>query len=208
MTTGPLVLHLNGPPGVGKSTLATRWADDHPGTLLLDPDALRTLVSGWRDDFVATGALIRPVAIAMLSAYVEQGRDVVLPQLIADESELARFEAAAREAGGRFVEVFLDCDDLEERFAARERDQPWLEAVHELVEQAPADHLEQYAERLAALSQARPDAVRLTTRTGDLEGSYAALVRPSADRSVAFRPCPTRRPLPGGAGLGPRPRAG
>ena len=64
----------------------------------------------------------------------------------------------------------------QERFAARERDQPWLEAVHELVEQAPADHLEQYADRLAALSQARPDAVRLATRTGDVEGSYAALV--------------------------------
>jgi predicted kinase len=176
VTAAPLVLHLNGPPGVGKSTLAGRWAAEHPGTLLLDPDALRTWVSGWRDDFVTTGALIRQVAIAMLAAYVEQGRDVVLPQLIASESELARFEAAARDAGGRFVEVFLEAQDLEERFATRERDQPWLEAVHDLVEQAPADHLEQYADRLAALSQARPDAVRLATRTDDLEGTYAALV--------------------------------
>jgi predicted kinase len=176
VTGGPLVLHLNGPPGVGKSTLARRWADEHPGTLLLDIDALRTWVSGWREDFVTTGAAIRPVAIAMLTAYVGQGGEVVLPQLIANESELARFEAAARDAGGRFVEVFLESDDVQERFAAREPDQPWLEAVHQLVEQAPADHLEQYVDRLAVLAEARPDAVRLPTTTGDLEGSYAALV--------------------------------
>lgn len=176
MTDAPLVLHLNGPPGVGKSTLARRWADGNPGTLLLDPDALRTWVSGWREDFVTTGALIRPVALAMLTAYVEQGRDVVVPQLIANERELARFEAAAREGGGRFVEVFLVADDPEDRFAARERDQPWLEAVHELVEEAPADHLRSYVDRLAALSQRRPDAVRLVTTTGDIDGAYAALV--------------------------------
>ncbi len=175
----PLVLHLNGAPGVGKSTLARLWADRHPGTLLLDIDALRTWVSGWRDDFAATGAAVRPVALAMLAAYVGQGRDVVVPQLIASESELTRFEGAARDAGGRFVEVILDADDADDaevRFAARERDQPWLEAVHQMVEQAPADHLRDYAERLAALAEARPDAVRLPTTTGEVEAAYAALV--------------------------------
>ncbi len=172
----PLVLHLNGAPAVGKSTLARLWAERHPGTLLLDIDALRTWVSGWRDDFAATGAAVRPAALAMLSAYVAEGGSVVLPQLIANESELARFEAAAHDAGGRFVEVFLESEDLEDRFAARERDEPWLEAVHQLVESVPADHLSSYAERLAALSRARPDAVRLPARTGDVEGSYEALV--------------------------------
>jgi predicted kinase len=172
----PLVLHLNGAPGVGKSTLARLWADRHPGTLLLDIDALRTWVSGWRDDFEATGAAVRPVALAMLAAYVEQGGDVVLPQLIANESELARFEDATHVAGGRFVEVFLEADDVLERFAARERDQPWLEAVHELVEHASDDHLRTYADRLASLALARPDAVRLGTTTGDVEGAYAALM--------------------------------
>ncbi len=172
----PLVLHLNGAPAVGKSTLARLWAECHPGTLLLDIDALRTWVSGWRDDFAATGAAVRPAALAMLSAYVAEGGSVVLPQLIANESELARFEAAAHDAGGRFVEVFLESEDLEDRFAARQRDEPWLEAVHQLVENAPDDHLSSYAERLAALSHTRPDAVRLPTRTGDVEGSYAALV--------------------------------
>jgi len=173
--TTPLVLHLNGAPGVGKSTLARRWAEEHPGTLLLDIDVLRTWVSGWRDDFAATGAVVRPVAIAMLTAYVEQGRDVVLPQLIANAAELARFQDAAEAGGGRWVEVFVEADDLEARFAAREVDEPHLEAVHSLVADAAPDHLTRYAERLQSLVEATPGAVRLATRNGEIDAAYDVL---------------------------------
>lgn len=71
---------LNGLPGVGKSTLARRWAADHPGTLVCDVDVLRTWIGGWRDDFVGAGALVRPGALGLIRGYLEGG-DVVLPQL-------------------------------------------------------------------------------------------------------------------------------
>lgn len=32
----PRLIHLNGPPGIGKSVLAQLWAQDHPGVLNLD----------------------------------------------------------------------------------------------------------------------------------------------------------------------------
>jgi len=175
VTQRPLVLHLNGAPAVGKSTLAGRWAEDHPGTLLLDVDVLRTWVSGWREDFAATGAAVRPVAIAMLSAYVAQGRDVVLPQLIASAAELARFRDAAEAAGARWVEVLVEADSPAARFATREVDQPHLEAVHQLVADASPDHLTQYVERLDALAEATPDAIRLPTRDGEIEAAYDTL---------------------------------
>jgi hypothetical protein len=172
----PLVLHLNGAPGVGKSTLARRWADGHPGTLLLDIDVLRTWVSGWRDDFAATGAIIRPVALAMLSAYVGHGRGVVLPQLLADGAELARFRDATEGAGGRWVSVLLEADDPAARFAAREVTEPHLEAVHRLVEEAGGEHLTAYAAQLEAFADSTPGVIRLPTVTGDVNGSYSALV--------------------------------
>ena len=50
----PTLLHLNGPSGVGKSTLARAHADTHLGTLLCDIDELRSWVSGWEDDFIGT----------------------------------------------------------------------------------------------------------------------------------------------------------
>ena len=171
----PLVLHLNGAPAVGKSTLAGRWAEDHPGTLLLDIDVLRTWVSGWQKDFAATGAVVRPVAIAMLAAYVAQGRDVVVPQLVANAEELARFRDAAEAAGARWVEVFVEADDIESRFATRDVGEPHLEAVRRLVADVPPDQLTQYAARLAALAAATPDAIRLSTRDGEIEAGYDAL---------------------------------
>jgi 2-phosphoglycerate kinase len=39
---------LNGPPGIGKSTLAQRYVDDHPLALNLDIDSVRRLLG--RDD--------------------------------------------------------------------------------------------------------------------------------------------------------------
>jgi predicted kinase len=175
-STSPLVLHLNGAPGVGKSTLAGLWAERHPGTLLLDVDVLRTWVSGWREEFGATGAAVRPAALALLSAYVANGGSVVLPQLLADPAELARFREAAEGAGGTWVEVVLEADDAAARFASRAVDRPHLEAVHRLVADDP-DHLDRYADRLRALADTIPGAVRLRTVDGDIEAAYAALVR-------------------------------
>jgi len=172
----PLVLHLNGMPGVGKSTLASRWADAHPGTLLLDVDVLRTWVSGWRDDFAATGAAVRPVAIAMLATHVEQGHGVVLPQLLADASELDRFRHAAEAAGGRWVEVLVEAADPGSRFSAREINQPHLEAVHRMVADAEPSQLASYAERLASLTDQVDGLIRLPTTDGDVDGAYSALV--------------------------------
>jgi predicted kinase len=175
VTGRPLVLHLNGAPGVGKSTLARRWAEEHPGTLVLDPDVMRTWVSGWREDFVATGSAIRPVAVAMLTAYVSAGGSVVLPQLLADPAELAKFRDAAEGAGGAWVEVMVEADEAAARFATRPVDQPHLEAVHRLVAEAPSDHVERYVERLSALADGTPGALRLPTVDDDIDGALGAL---------------------------------
>ena len=115
------LLHLNGASGVGKSTLARAWAAGRPGTLVLDIDELRSWVSGWEDDFVGTGDAVRATALAMITAYLQTGRDVVLPQLVVTPTELDRFEAAATAAGAAYVGVVLrlDPDELLRRLHAR-----------------------------------------------------------------------------------------
>jgi predicted kinase len=101
------LLHLNGPPGIGKSTIARRYVDAHPGVLNCDVDVLRSLIGGWDRDFRTAGALIRPAALAMIGAYLANGHDVVLPQLLVDADELTRFETCATEVGAQFVERVL-----------------------------------------------------------------------------------------------------
>ena len=46
----PRLIHLNGLSRVGKSSLARRYGDDNPGTLVLDIDVLVGLIGGWRED--------------------------------------------------------------------------------------------------------------------------------------------------------------
>ena len=50
-STMPKLILLNGPPAVGKSTLARRYADAHPLTLVLEIDAVRALLGSWLDEW-------------------------------------------------------------------------------------------------------------------------------------------------------------
>ena len=175
------LIHLNGPPGIGKSTLARRYAADHPGVLCCDVDVLRTLVGGWESRFAEVGGLIRPAAIAMITAYLAGGHDVVLPQLIARPEELARFEAAATDAGADFVERFVM--DTEEaavaRFHARGTGDadPWHGQVRELVAADGGDErLRSYHSALVALLAQRPAAVVVDSVEDDVDATYAALL--------------------------------
>ncbi|WP_394619260.1 AAA family ATPase [Lentzea sp. JNUCC 0626] len=103
----PRLIHLNGPTGVGKSTIAARYAADHPRTLNLDADEIVRLVGGWRTDFYGAVDLVRPLALSMAATHLASGHDVVMPQLIMRHSERDRFAAAATSAGGTYTEFVL-----------------------------------------------------------------------------------------------------
>lgn len=168
---------LNGAPGVGKSTLARRWAADHPGTLVCDIDLLRTWVGGWRSSFVEVGAAVRPAAQGLIGGYLASG-DVVLPQLIANAAELDSFARVAAASGASFVHVVLrDArDDAAARFGRRAGDDPWHAEVQALVSAAGgASLIDDYVRRLDELVALRPSALVVRSVEGDEDGTYAAL---------------------------------
>ena len=109
-----------------------------PGTLRCDIDVLRTMIGGWEDDYGRAGALIRPAALGLIASYLRESGDVVLPQLIARATELARFERAASDAGAGFVHVLLlgAPETCHQRFEARGTDEPHLRAAKQTVDEA------------------------------------------------------------------------
>jgi predicted kinase len=176
------LIHLNGPPGIGKSTLARRYAADHPGVLNCDIDVLRTFVGGWESDFAEAGALIRPAALGLITAYLANGHDVVLPQMLVDPSELARFEAAATDAGAELVERFLmdTAAASVARFHCRgsaEADDPWHDQVRAIVAANGGDaELARCHAALERLLPERPHAVVIDSVDGAAEETYRALL--------------------------------
>ena len=170
------LVHLNGAPGVGKSTVAARYVTEHPGVLCCDVDLLRRLVGGWEADFGGVGALVRPLALAMIRTHLDGGRDVVLPQMLADETERERFRAVAVESGHRYVHVLLQAGpgQAAARFHARPDDdlQSVIRGVVEADGGAPV--IAGLDARLAA-SAATTDAV-VVDATGDLDDTYRAVL--------------------------------
>jgi predicted kinase len=171
----PKLILLNGPPAVGKSTLARRYADEHPLTLVLEIDAVRALLGGWLEEWQRSGHTARLIALAMARAHLEAGRDVIVPQLLTRRPFVEMLRETAEAVGGCFYEFTL-LDPREVVLARLEqRAEPVgafsSRALMEKQGNAPGDA---YDEFVAALGE-RPDAIVIHDPLSDT--AYETLVR-------------------------------
>jgi predicted kinase len=167
----PALIHLNGPTGVGKSTIAARYAAEHPKTLNLDADEIVRLVGGWQDDFFGTVDLVRPLALAMAATHLSSGHDVVMPQLVARRGERDRFAETAHRAGADYLEFVLlaPADVAVRRFQRRDHH---IDGAVEALGGARMIHriCGQFA------GYVTPDSVVIETGEVDAEQTYQALL--------------------------------
>jgi predicted kinase len=171
---------LNGPPGIGKSTLSALYTDRHPGTLNLDIDSLHRLVGGWQDPENRTHDVLRPVALAMASTHLGGGRDVILPQYLSRVDEIEAFSAVARNQGAEFHEIVL-LDEKSasiDRFQRRQDDSDWGVHNRRLVELSggPAMLAGLYDQLMEILPR-RPAAVLIRSERQAIDDTYAQLVQ-------------------------------
>lgn len=174
----PTLIHLNGPSRVGKSTLARRYADDHPGTLALDLDVLAGLIGGWRDTFQSALEMTRDHGLAMATRHLRAGHDVVLPQLVTSFDRGPHVEESATTAGAAYVEVALLIEESEHpRRLNDKRPSNAVEAhIQSLLDDPDCDLVVRVRRHLDAYLASRPSTVRLDTTGLDEDATYERLL--------------------------------
>jgi predicted kinase len=112
---------INGAPGIGKSTLARRYAEDHPLTLVLDIDRVRGMLGRWLEMPTESGALARSIAIEMACVHLRDGYDVVVPQFLSRMEFVLSLQQLCERSHAEFVEVALlsSPEDAMRRFTRR-----------------------------------------------------------------------------------------
>lgn len=177
----PRLIVLNGPPGVGKSTLAQRYVDDHPLALALDLDGLRRLLGRWQDDPNRAGLLARAMSLTLAREHLARGYDVVLPQYLGNPAFLQQAEAVAAETGAEFFEFVLtdNRDEIVRRFnerTARAENPRHVEAGETVARLGGNDTLFAMCDRLLLITSARPKARVIACPEGALDAVYAAVL--------------------------------
>jgi predicted kinase len=165
---------LNGPPGVGKSSLARRYADDHPMTLALEIDNVRAMLGAWLAESDRSGPAARELAVAMAVTHLRAGYDVIVPQLLTRREFVERLRSVAEAEGAAFREITL----LDRREAVLDRANRRAEpeggfSARALVAKQGISLEAAYDAFVEALD-ARPDATVIDSSS--LDEAYAALV--------------------------------
>jgi predicted kinase len=180
------LIHINGPPGAGKTSLATRYLDDHPLALVVDIDDLRTHLGQW-DAHQESRLLARDLAIALVTCHLDAGHDVVVPQFLGRLEFIERLEATAERCGVLFIEVLLTVDPTvaADRFRSRRRELESLSAHHperDIDESSIDEVVENASSQLAVIAAAHPAAMTVPV-AASLDETYRTLMATLADHT-------------------------
>lgn len=180
----PRLVHLNGPPGIGKSTLARRYINDHPLAFCLDIDGFRRLIGRWDEHEQESGVLARRMALQMARTHLAHGHDVLPPQFVARPEFVTELDDVASESAASFHEIVLlaDVAEAQARFDARAEDLAWRDHHREALRAmaGPGGYAEMYDRLMGALPNL--PAVRvLRTTTNDIDAAYDGLLGLLAD---------------------------
>ncbi len=102
---------LNGPPGVGKSTLTARLHKELPSSVIIDIDELRrTTMPDFRERREESLRLAHELAAKAIQDNLEQGKDVIIDKAISYSDTIDWFIEVGRKCSAEVHEFILFAD--------------------------------------------------------------------------------------------------
>ncbi len=171
----PKLLFINGAAGVGKTTLAQKYIDEHPLALIASTDGLVGAMGQWLTHEAAAQQLAFDLIKVMVTHHLAAGYDVVVPHLLARPEEAAALESIAKAAGADFFECVLIAPKSESVRRMLERG-TWGEPGSPPVTQNDTPIIEDLFDKVELALEQRPNAVRISAEAGEIEATYAKLI--------------------------------
>lgn len=98
---------INGPTGVGKSTVAKLWHAQEPMSFLLNVDDVRRGISHYAEHREESGALSHAISRRIVRTVLENGRDVILDKCLIHADVIDAYRAVADEFSADIREYIL-----------------------------------------------------------------------------------------------------
>ena len=176
----PKLIIINGALGVGKTTLAERYASKHPLTLQIDIDEVRRKMSFWREEKEMSGMLSKQIACEMARTHLLYLHDVVVSQIFIQSEHLEKLEAIAQACGADFHEflLFIPREEAITRFVKRGQTAGYPDGFRPggLVDLGGREKkvLQMYDDMMTMIAR-RPGTRVIAAQEGEIEATYRAL---------------------------------
>jgi predicted kinase len=172
---------LNGNPGMGKTTLAQRYVDEHAMTMNLDIDNLWIMMGQWQASRPHSDRQKLKYAHALANMHLADGYDVIVPSLMQTTEQYEAFEHIASVNHAMFREAVLlsSPKDAIERCKTRARSQGHSEGFGPggvLDTSGREQELTRMYENVLATVALRPNMVRVESVEHDIDGTYRKLL--------------------------------
>jgi predicted kinase len=171
----PKLILLNGPAGIGKSTIAKKYIDEHPFTLIIDDDQLIAMMGGWTKHEETARNLIFELTKSMATTYLQSGHNVLIPYLLLHVRHAEEFAGVARAQGVEFFEcaLMIGKDESVRRLMRRGT---WGEPGLPPLSQKDLPYINDLYDRMEAALKKRPDTKRIDAIKDDIDGTYRRFI--------------------------------
>jgi len=176
MSSSQKLILLNGPAGIGKSTIAKMYLEQHPLSLSIGGDEIIGMMGQWLAFEEKARQLTFELTKSMIRTHLRNGHDVLLPYLLTHASHAQEFEELARSLDAQFIEVilFASRQDATQRLIRRGT---WGEANTPPITEHDLPVIEQLYDTMAAQLEERPYTVRIDCTDGEVNDTYAQFLK-------------------------------